>query len=81
MLGFGIIAAFLFIFQAFCLGLFVLWFIQFVRPGWHVPVTAAYLAWALLELALLLTGRRKWIAFSAFLREWRRHSVPRPRRA
>jgi cation:H+ antiporter len=62
-------------------GLFVLWFIQFVRPGWHVPVTAAYLAWALLELALLITGRRKWIAFSAFLREWRRHSVPRPRRA
>ncbi|MBI5835727.1 MAG: hypothetical protein HZB25_00650 [Candidatus Eisenbacteria bacterium] len=58
-------------------GLFLLWLVQFVWPGSHVPVMAAYLAWALIELALLLTGRRKWAAFSAFAREWRRSSAIR----
>ena len=34
-----------------------------------------------MALVLLLAGRRKWVAFSAFGREWRRYSAPRKRRA
>ena len=51
-------------------GLFLLWAVQFVFPNSHIPVTAAYLAWVVVEVALLLTGRRRWVAFSAFRKEW-----------
>lgn len=57
------------------LGLFGLWAVQFFFPTAHVPVTVAYLAWAALELGLLLSGRRRWAAFTAFRVEWQSHSV------
>lgn len=57
------------------LGLFALWLVQFVFPNTHVPVMFAYLGWAGVELILLLAGRRRWVAFIAFQKEWARHSA------
>ncbi len=57
------------------LGLFVLWLVQFVFPNTHVPVMFVYLGWAGIELILLLTGRRRWAAFTAFRKEWARHAA------
>ncbi|UCF78459.1 MAG: hypothetical protein JSW03_10265 [Candidatus Eiseniibacteriota bacterium] len=66
------------------LGLFGLWFIQFVRPGLREEITVVYFGWAVLECFLALSGRKRLVAFREFLNLWRRHSLGRgllPRRA
>jgi len=60
------------------LGLFCLWFIQFVGPlvglpAMHEYVTVAYLAWSVLEALSFVTGRRTFRAFSSFRDLWRTH--------
>ena len=69
------------------LSLFLLWFVQFFFsaippsvPFWgmvgrhvHPWVTAAYYAWAGLELLRLLIGQRKPLAFIEFARMWRQY--------
>ena len=71
-------------------GLFGLWFVQFafspVRPGpgiagfiaghIHWYVTIAYLAWAAVELARMLAGKRGMRAFHLFGVMWQRHIRP-----
>lgn len=70
--------------------LFGLWFVQFAfspvpaGPGlWgylsvhiHVWVTAAYLIWAAVEIARLILGKRKPLAFQRFGVMWERHIRP-----
>jgi cation:H+ antiporter len=63
------------------LGIFCLWFIQFVGPlvglpAMHGYVTIAYFAWSILEGLSFFTGRRAFKAFSAFAELWRRHVSP-----
>src|SRR5581483_1636971 len=67
--------------------LFFLWVVQFalspVTPGpglWgilaghiHLWVTIAYFAWSAIEIARILFGRRKPVAFQLFGEMWRRH--------
>ncbi len=55
-------------------GLFVLWAIQFIWADTHLVMIGIYLAWATVEIALAIAGRRRWTAFHAFSREWGRHS-------
>jgi cation:H+ antiporter len=64
------------------LGIFLLWFIQFVGPLVGLPeihqhVTVAYFAWCALELLSMLTGRRALRAFSEFGGLWRSHVAGR----
>jgi len=48
-------------------GLFGLWLVQFVEPGWREPVTLLYLAWAAWVLLGAVTGRRPLRAPRVFL--------------
>ncbi|KPJ60319.1 MAG: hypothetical protein AMJ46_07015 [Latescibacteria bacterium DG_63] len=59
------------------LGLFGLWFIQFVSPELREEITIVYFGWALLECLLAFSGRKKLVAFSEFLSLWRQHSLGR----
>ncbi len=56
-------------------GLFVLWFVQFVRPDIREEITAVYFAWVALELFMAATGRRKLSAFREFKNLWVQHSM------
>src|SRR6476619_6190352 len=47
-------------------GLFVLWVVQFILPSLRNPMMYVYGAWIAIELALILTGRKKLAAFPAF---------------
>jgi cation:H+ antiporter len=47
---------------------FVLWFVQFVVPGIRVEVIYAYLVLMGVVLVEMLLGRRRLVAFPAFLR-------------
>jgi cation:H+ antiporter len=59
-------------FEAYeAVGLFVLWLIQFVRPGLRHEMIWVYLAWIAVELVLLLLGRKRIVAFEAFARSWK----------
>jgi cation:H+ antiporter len=51
--------------------IFVLWFVQFVVPGWRVQVIEAYLVLLALGLVEILVGRRRLNAFTAFARHMR----------
>ena len=71
-------------------GLFCLWLMQFalspVSPGpgfWgfvaryiHRAVTMAYLAWAAVEIARIVAGKRRAEAFRLFGVMWKRHIRP-----
>jgi cation:H+ antiporter len=56
-------------------GLFVLWFVQFVRPDIREEITFVYLAWIAFEIAMSSTGRRKLSAFRDFRDLWKVHSM------
>jgi hypothetical protein len=51
--------------------LFLFWLIQFAFPATRNAMIAVYGGWCLLEAALVLTGRKKWKVFGAFLKTWR----------
>ncbi len=52
-------------------GLFVLWLIQFLRPGLRHEMVWVYLAWIAVELALVAAGKKRIVAFGALARSWR----------
>jgi cation:H+ antiporter len=54
-------------------GIFVLWFVQFIRPEMHTPVTLIYFAWSAYEVIVTLTVRRRVAAVAAFAELWRNH--------
>jgi cation:H+ antiporter len=51
--------------------LFLFWVIQFAFPATRNAMIAVYGGWCLLEVALVVTGRKKWKVFGAFLKTWR----------
>src|SRR5262249_57636251 len=52
-------------------GLFVLWVVQFVRPGLRREMVWVYLAWIAVEIVLLLLRKKRIVAFEAFARSWK----------
>ena len=54
-------------------GIFLLWFLQFLVPGLHVPVTLIYLAWSAYEAFRMLVVRRHVEAWHALTEVWTRH--------
>jgi cation:H+ antiporter len=48
------------------LGLFVLWFTQFVFPLWREEITFIYIAWIIFELGGASFGRKRLKAFTEF---------------
>jgi cation:H+ antiporter len=48
------------------LGLFTLWFTQFVFPGWREEITFIYIAWILLELGLAVFRKKRLKVFGEF---------------
>ena len=52
-------------------GLFLLWAVQFAVPPLRHPILYVYGAWILVEVSLILTGRKRLAAFAAFGRSWR----------
>ncbi len=74
----GIVILSNFDFQAYeALGLFALWLIQFLRPHWRGPVTAAYGVWLAIELASSPWRRNRLRAFQVLPKLWAR-SAKRP---
>jgi cation:H+ antiporter len=53
-------------------GLFLLWFIQFVRPSLRAEMLWVYGVWIVFELLLVATGRKRIRAFAAFAVSWRK---------
>lgn len=47
-------------------GLFVLWFVQFVQPHWRVEITYVYFIWVAIELLRVFFGTRKFVAIGEF---------------
>jgi cation:H+ antiporter len=52
-------------------GLFVLWVVQFFVPSLRHQMEFVYGAWIVVELGLVVTGKKKLLAFSAFARSWK----------
>lgn len=52
-------------------GLFLLWLIQFLVPSLRHSMIWVYSAWIALEVVLVLSGRKKLLAFGAFARSWK----------
>jgi hypothetical protein len=48
------------------LGLFTLWFTQFIFPGWREEITFIYIAWILLELGLAVFRKKRLKVFGEF---------------
>jgi cation:H+ antiporter len=48
------------------LGLFVLWFTQFIFPHWREEITLVYIAWIIFELGGATFGRKRLKAFAEF---------------
>lgn len=48
------------------LGLFTLWFTQFVFPGWREEITFIYIAWIFLELGLAVFRKKRLKVFGEF---------------
>jgi cation:H+ antiporter len=48
------------------LGLFVLWFTQFIFPHWREEITFVYIAWIVFELGGATFGRKRLRAFIEF---------------
>ncbi|HEX9912355.1 MAG TPA: hypothetical protein VGB01_03810 [candidate division Zixibacteria bacterium] len=55
------------------LGLFSLWFLQFVMPSLREEITWVYLFWIYVELILAFVGKRKLTAFKEFRELVRKH--------
>ena len=53
-------------------GLFVLWVVQFFFPSLRHTIDYVYGAWIVIELGLIVSGRKKLEAFPAFARAWER---------
>jgi len=51
-------------------GLFALWLVQFLIPSSRHTMLYVYSAWIALELSLIVIGKKKIAAFSAFARAW-----------
>ena len=47
-------------------GLFLLWFVQFLKPSIREEILLVYAGWIFLEIVLAITGRRKLKAFNEF---------------
>ena len=54
-------------------GLFVLWLFQFLVPSSRHVMLYVYGAWIAIEVALVVSGRKKLAAFPAFARVWKKH--------
>jgi cation:H+ antiporter len=52
-------------------GLFVLWLVQFALPSLRHDMVWVYAAWIAVELALIVLGKKRIEAFSAFARSWK----------
>jgi hypothetical protein len=52
-------------------GLFALWLIQFLVPSSRHAMLFVYGAWIVVEVGLVVTGRKTLAAFGAFGRAWR----------
>ncbi len=52
-------------------GLFLLWAVQFAVPSLRHAMLDVYGAWIVVEVALILSGKKKLKAFAAFARSWR----------
>jgi cation:H+ antiporter len=48
------------------LGLFILWFTQFIFPHWREEITLVYIAWIIFELGGVTFGRKRLKAFTEF---------------
>lgn len=53
------------------IGLFGLWFLQFILPDSRNLVTGIYFAWCAVEILRRLKGRRAWSAFTLFPDLWK----------
>jgi hypothetical protein len=53
--------------------LFVLFLLPFIHPAAARPVTALYFAWAGVELARMILGKRDFSAIVAFSEVWKAH--------
>src|SRR5262249_10064770 len=49
------------------LGLFILWFLQFIQPDLRLEITYLYFVWLGFEILLLFLGKRKWNALREFM--------------
>jgi cation:H+ antiporter len=59
-------------FEAYeAVGLFLLWVVQFAVPSLRHSMLWVYSAWILVELGLLVAGKKTLAAFPAFARAWR----------
>ena len=59
-------------FEAYeAVGLFVLWVVQFAVPQLRHTMLWVYAGWIAIEVGLLLSGRKRLLAFPAFARSWR----------
>ena len=52
-------------------GLFILWLIQFLIPSTREVMVFVYGSWIVVEVILLVAGKKKLLAFAAFNRSWR----------
>lgn len=63
-------------FQAYeAAGLFLLWLVQFLVPSLRHQMLFVYGVWIVIEVGLVVTGRKKLLAFEAFARAWKRRSA------
>ena len=59
-------------FEAYeAVGLFALWAIQFAVPSLRHEMLFVYGGWIVIEIGLLLAGKKKLRAFAAFQQAWR----------
>ena len=54
------------------IGLFALWAVQFAIPSLRHTMLFVYGGWIVIEVGLVLAGRKKLHAFAAFRRSWKR---------
>jgi cation:H+ antiporter len=54
------------------IGLFALWAVQFAVPSLRHTMLFVYGGWIVIEVGLVLAGRKKLHAFAAFRRSWKR---------
>lgn len=52
------------------IGLFALWVLQFTVPSLREEMLWVYSAWIVIELGLIVTGKKKMTAFAGFARAW-----------
>lgn len=76
----GVVLLANFSFQAYeALGLFALWFLQFLFPDLRGPMCGVYSAWIVFELVSVLWRPTRLRAFGVFFRLWSAARVKEPR--